>query len=543
MTAPIATTSTPAVSAVADAVSDLVAELERQPPGQVSPSVYETGRLVADAPWLTGHGRRLAYLLGQQGVDGAWGAAGGYALVPTASAVEALLAELVRADPAGPGAPTRADLVRAGTRGLLALAGRLAAGGAMPDTPAADLIVPALAARIDAHLTRLHHGDDASASEMPRALPPVDRRRLNTVDALLDTDRPVPDKLWHAYEVLGPAAAGRTEVSPVAGAVGASPAATAAWLGHRRSADRSARAYLDEVVSRHGGPVPCCTPITVFERSWTLATLSRVGLPARPSPELIAELVAALGPRGAATGPGLPADADTTSATLYALARLGRPVDPVSLDHYDLGSHFCTWRGEDGHSVTTNAHVLEALGWHSRHTGDGATRYAPRVAALAGWLCERQQRDGHWADRWHASPYYATCCVVLALARYAPPGTATACIDRAVDWVLATQRADGGWGRWSSTAEETAYAVHILLGPGHRDRPEVPSSVRRALAHLPVETTDHPPLWHDKDLYAPLLIVRAAVLAARHLALGVVAPSAYAVGVSDSRGHDHDRLS
>ncbi|WP_230415393.1 hypothetical protein [Micromonospora tarapacensis] len=69
----------------------------------MSSSVYETGRLVADAPWLAGHGRRLAYLLGQQGTDGTWGPRGGYALVPTASAVEALLAVLVRADPAGPG--------------------------------------------------------------------------------------------------------------------------------------------------------------------------------------------------------------------------------------------------------------------------------------------------------------------------------------------------------------------------------------------------------------------------------------------------------
>ncbi|WP_204003276.1 prenyltransferase/squalene oxidase repeat-containing protein [Micromonospora lutea] len=513
------TTSTVAASAVVDAAGDLIAQLEREPHGQVSASVYETGRLVADAPWLTGHGRRLAYLLRQQGVDGTWGAADGYALVPTASAVEALLAALVRADPAEPGGPTRADLAVAGRRGLVALARLLDAAPSMPDTPAADLIVPALAARIDAHLDRMHHANDPSVTGAPRALPRVDRRRLDAVGALLVTDRPVPDKLWHAYEVLGPAAAGRSEIGPVAGAVGASPAATAAWLTHRPSVEQSARAYLDDVVARHGGPVPCCTPITVFERSWTLATLTRVGLPVRPSARLVTELAAALGSPGAATGPGLPADADTTAATLYALARLGRPVDPASLDHYDLGSHFCTWQGEDGHSVTTNAHVLEALGWHARHTGDGAARYAARVAALAGWLSDRQQRDGHWADRWHASPYYATCCVVLALAGYAPPGTARDRLDRAVDWVLATQRADGGWGRWSSTAEETAYAVHILLGTSQRSRPEVPSAVRRALTHLPVDAIEHPPLWHDKDLYAPLLIVRAAVLAARRLAL------------------------
>ncbi|WP_331461044.1 prenyltransferase/squalene oxidase repeat-containing protein [Micromonospora tarapacensis] len=199
-------------------------------------------------------------------------------------------------------------------------------------------------------------------------------------------------------------------------------------------------------------------------------------------------------------------------------------MDPASLLRYDLGSHFCTWRGEDGHSVTTNAHVLEALGWHARHTREGADRYAVRVAALAGWLRDTQQRDGHWADRWHASPYYATCCAVLALAGYAPPETAAVAVPRAVDWVLATQRDDGGWGRWSTTAEETAYAVHVLLGVRRPDRPAVSAAVERASVHLRTDRDEHQPLWHDKDLYTPVLIVRAAVLAARQLALAVTGP-------------------
>ncbi|WP_341716734.1 prenyltransferase/squalene oxidase repeat-containing protein [Micromonospora sp. FIMYZ51] len=493
---------------------ELLAFLDREPAGQVSNSVYETGRLVSDAPWLGGHGKRLAYLLARQGSDGSWGPPGGYALVPTASAVEALLAELVRGGPTGPAATSGPELPAAAVRGLAALAQRLAAGTAMPDTPAADLIVPALADRIGAHLRQLDGGYGP-------ALPTVDRWRIDTVNALLATDRPMPSKLWHAYEVLGPAAARRADVAPIDGAVGASPAATAAWLGHRRTADPAARAYLDAVVARHGGPVPCCTPITTFERSWAVATLVRVGLPITPPPGLVAQLTAALGPTGAATGPGLPTDADTTSATLYALAGLGRPVDPVSLLHYDLGSHFCTWQGEDGQSVTTNAHVLEALGWHVRHTRDGAERYGTRVTGLAGWLRDSQQSDGRWTDRWHASPYYATCCAALALAGHAPADVADPAVDRATDWVLATQRDDGGWGRWSTTVEETAYAVQVLLGPGRPLRPQVRAAVARALEPLHTEPAEHPPLWHDKDLYAPLLIVRAAVLAARYLALAI----------------------
>ncbi|WP_223884231.1 prenyltransferase/squalene oxidase repeat-containing protein [Micromonospora craniellae] len=504
---------------VADAAGELVADLDRKPAGRVSASVYETGRLVADAPWLGGHGRRLAYLLGEQGPDGAWGLPDGYGLVPTASAVEALVTVLVRDEPTDLTGPARSDVEAAAARGLRALARRLETGAPLPDTPAADLIVPALTDRIDTHLARLR---DRDAPALPGALPlpRVDRRRLDAVSALLATDRPMPRKLWHAYEVLGPRAATRDEVRPIDGAVGASPAATARWLNHRRTPDRAARAYLDEVVARHDGPVPCCTPITVFERSWTLSTLLRAGVSVRPSPALVAGLAAALGPDGAATGPGLPADADTTSATLYALARLGRPVEPASLFRYDLGTHFCTWRGEDGNSITTNAHVLEALGWHARHTRDGASRYAVRVAALGGWLRDVQQPDGHWTDRWHASPYYATYCAALALAGHATPEVAGEAVDRAIGWVLATQRADGGWGRWSTTTEETAYAVHVLLGAGGPQRPDAAEAAHRALRHLQVSVADDPPLWHDKDLYTPVLVVRAAVLAARLLALG-----------------------
>ena len=496
---------------------ELLAAMLATPAGTVSPSVYETGRLVSDAPWLPGHAERLRHLLAAQRADGGWGAPGAYGLVPTLSAVEALLSAL--RTPGRAGAPEAHRLSTAADRGLAALRGRLlVAAEPVPDMPGVDLIVPALTDRIDALLAEgvPSPGWRVPALPMPHGMT---RHRAEAVGRLITAGGPVPEKLWHAFEVLDRRARAHLRARPVSGALGASPAATAAWLGDptRPGADQAALGYLTGAVARGGGPVPCTTPIAVFERAWVLGSLARVGAAADVPAELTASLAAALGPDGAATSPGLPTDADTTAATLFALARLGRPVAPDSLLAYDTGAHFCTWQGEDGASVTTNAHVLEALGWHARHSP--GRPHADVARRVAGWLVDGQLADGSWTDRWHASPYYATASVAASLAEYAPDATGGR-LDRAADWVRATQRDDGSWGLWAGTPEETAYALQVLLGTGRPPRPGLTGVVRRALAYLDAnrdEADDGVPLWHDKDLYHPVLIVRAAVLAARHL--------------------------
>ncbi len=210
-----------------------------------------------------------------------------------------------------------------------------------------------------------------------------------------------------------------------------------------------------------------------------------------------------------------PPDADTTSVALYALARLGAPTDLECLWRYETEAGFCTWPREDGFSVTTNAHVLDAL--VQRLSG---RRYEPRyrevTRRLVAALQSHQQPDGSWQDRWHASPYYATMCCSLALGEVAGRSLAGP-VARAAEWVASTQRADGSWGRWEGTAEETAYAVQILVAAG---RPRMDASVSRGRAYLLTVGQDGPEgpaLWHDKDLYRPHTIVRAAVLAALHL--------------------------
>jgi halimadienyl-diphosphate synthase len=523
-------TSTPVPAEQTDvevgvAVRDLLAGLTLEPWGQVTPSVYETGRLVTLAPWLTGHTERLRYLLREQRSDGGWGAPGGYSLVPTLSATEALLATVCGPDGGPRSMVADATLTHAADRGLRALSSSLMDGSGMsvPDLPAVDLTVPAMLDQLNGHLDRL--GDSAppglDAWRGARlALPAgMTSARLATIRQWAAAGVRMPDKLLHALEVMGsdaPSAAGVKPEPP--GTIGGSPAATAAWLGDP-GRDGAARRYLEEVAGRQGGPVPCATPITVFERAWVLSALARVGIAVTVPPTLLDALEATLGPVGTAAGPGLPADADTTSVTLYALGLLGRPTDPASLLAYDTGSHFCTWQGEDGFSITTNAHVLDAFGHHLATSSGAAPRYPAVVDRLSAWLREQQRPEGEWVDRWHASPYYATACSVLALDRYGRGTGVAEAVDRAIDWVVDTQRPDGSWGRWSGTVEETSYALHVLLGTAVSARRRVAGTAVRGYAYLLAAAGRQadPPLWHDKDLYRPIAIVRASTLAARHL--------------------------
>ncbi|MEU6041118.1 prenyltransferase/squalene oxidase repeat-containing protein [Actinomadura sp. NPDC047616] len=532
---------------LAAAARELVGGLLAEPWGQVSPSIYETGKLVTLAPWLTGHDRRVRYLLSAQRPDGGWGAPGGYAMVPTLSAVEALLTTLRRDEPSAHAAEPR-ELLGAADRGLRMLDRLLPAldADSVPDMPAIDLIAASLVDAINRRLDELDRTrpDLARAVWSPGArlvLPPgLDDSRLVKIRKVLEAGVAPPGKVVHALETVADLARGTDAVRPAGtGTIGASPAATAAWLDERSAGDpgNPARIFLETVVSRHHGLAPCGIPITVFERGWVLSILARVGLVSSVPADLRTSLEDVLGPAGTPAAEGLPTDADTSSGALYALALLGAPRPPDLLWTYETDKHFCTWPGEDGFSVTVNAHALEAFGAYLRHvTANGAPgeaedgpggaapveRYRATVDKLVSVLCRHQHADGSWTDRWHVSPYYATMCCVLALERFGGPRAAAA-IEQARRWILDTRRPDGSWGLWAGTAEETAYAVQTLL-PSVDTSEGLRKVISRAneflLAHEVGQNGYRagPALWHDKDLYHPAAIVRASVLAARHLA-------------------------
>ncbi|MGH8572241.1 MAG: prenyltransferase, partial [Gammaproteobacteria bacterium] len=214
-----------------------MSEISSDAYGSVSPSIYETARVVALAPWLSGHVTRVLFLLNSQRRDGKWGDPDGYGLVPTLSATEALLTSLRRSqDGTGPGLH-HGDMVVAADRGLRALFGWLGNGirFLVPDTIAAEIVVPALVAQVNAHLDTLVPepvtGLDTWCGSGRLALPHgMDDELLVRLRHAVRHGQALPAKLLHSLEAIGPAMRGVPFVQPVHGAVGCSPAATAAWL-------------------------------------------------------------------------------------------------------------------------------------------------------------------------------------------------------------------------------------------------------------------------------------------------------------------------
>jgi squalene-hopene/tetraprenyl-beta-curcumene cyclase len=141
----------------------------------------------------------------------------------------------------------------------------------------------------------------------------------------------------------------------------------------------------------------------------------------------------------------------------------------------------------DEPSADVTAHALEML---------AALGLAGAESARRGvsWLRRAQERDGSWYGRWGINHIYGTAAVVPALiaAGVAPSDP---CVRRAMDWLAAHQNEDGGWGedprsyddpayigRGASSASQTAWALIALHAGGERHSSELTRGVEWLIA-------------------------------------------------------------
>jgi squalene-hopene/tetraprenyl-beta-curcumene cyclase len=129
----------------------------------------------------------------------------------------------------------------------------------------------------------------------------------------------------------------------------------------------------------------------------------------------------------------------------------------------------------------------------------------PAITLALDYLRREQEADGSWFGRWGTNYLYGTWSVLAGL-NAAGVDPQSPMVRRAVAWLVARQRADGGWGEtgesyWPdrprgeapySTASQTAWAVLALMAAGDIDHP----AVARGIAHL-IATQQRDGQWDE----------------------------------------------
>jgi squalene-hopene/tetraprenyl-beta-curcumene cyclase len=133
------------------------------------------------------------------------------------------------------------------------------------------------------------------------------------------------------------------------------------------------------------------------------------------------------------------------------------------------------------------ARVLESLGKLGRRVGD------PLVDRAVDYLRATQEADGSWFGRWGVNYIYGTWQVVTGLAGVGVP-LDDPMIVAGANWLLAYQQPSGGWGESADsyadpslrgqgpvTASQTAWAVLGLMAAGMHEHPATIRGVRYLL--------------------------------------------------------------
>lgn len=325
---------------------------------------------------------------------------------------------------------------------------------------------------------------------------------------------------WFSMEALAEEQLARLDDATLEanGSVATATAATAAYLRARRRAGGDsprASAFLSHLLTEGEGSVPFCFPVEMFERVWVLDNLRRAG--ADPRSFAMHAVLESLdeswhtGSRGLSSSDFFPVNDGDDIALGFTLLCWGgfSPADTPLIDLWQ-DDHFRSYPDERDPSISVNIHALTAL---REQPGFPHRKKARR---LSKWLVDRMNEETVFHDKWHFSPYYSVAHAISAFI-----GWDDTAARRCVDYLLAEQKEDGGWG-WRdnadlSTMEETA---HAALGLAHAfnaglitDR----APLERAAHYLDKDVIEprRERLWIGKTLYRSDNIADAAIFAAR----------------------------
>ena len=501
----MATQSLISTNALADAAAQVMAGVSE---GHMSSAAYDTAWVarLATRP----HGDRFVpaanWLLEHQHADGSWGGRIHFAedrAVCTLAAVNALHANRSQT-------PNADRAIQAGVAYLNASLGTIDDDGL--ETGAFELLAPALAAEARALGLNLQ-------SQLPPHVERMRAQKLYGVPPWAMYSQQA--SLVHNLEVLGDGlivdlARGAQSAD---GSFGSSPSATAYFLTRAESPE--AEGYLTRLLEQStDGGVGNVYPFDVFEHAWVIANLGDLAARLADFPRLLMHLARIWRPGGVGFSSHCQiVESDDTAVAFRVLYRNNLGVDPAVFRLFEADDFFYGFAFERGHSISANAHILEAV--RGVPVTPEITRFRHKAA---NYLLATQRDDGSWIDKWHVSPYYVTGECVAALHAFADNP-----VRRAVRWIIESQNSNGSWGFGDGTDEETAYALTSLIEA--RDlaiqiTPDAGARLDRAYRFLVerLDITDYPELWIGKALYTPHAVVRSAVIGALFRYQGMQTP-------------------
>lgn len=306
---------------------------------------------------------------------------------------------------------------------------------------------------------------------------------------------------------------GATNLLSEDGSMVTSPSATAFLLSQDpdwRSSFPKSTAYLENLLKRQNGSLPPVAPSGMFMSSFMLYYLHYGNMLAGHGDSLKSHheyLREHWRPEGVGWAPLAIPESDSTAVVLLALQRGGFEADGTCLLAYERDQHFAVLNYELDPSISANLHILEALETLPE-------RERPRVQdKILDYVLRARKYGTFWSDKWHASVYYPTGLALMILPTHVPDE-----MDSTLSWLLFTQHANGAWGQYMPTREETALTLLALLNY-HRTVRSLPHEPLRRAAEYLVATESplgesHPQLWISKALYAPAPVIRSTILAA-----------------------------
>jgi squalene-hopene/tetraprenyl-beta-curcumene cyclase len=146
------------------------------------------------------------------------------------------------------------------------------------------------------------------------------------------------------------------------------------------------------------------------------------------------------------------------------------------------------------------ARVLEALAHLGKRVGDAA------VDRAVNYLRATQQSDGSWFGRWGVNYIYGTWQTLVGLSAAGVPHDDPAIVAGA-NWLITHQQPGGGWGESADsyaephkrgqgpvTASQSAWAILGLMSAGRTDHPAVTLGIAWLLEHQRADGT-----WHEAE--------------------------------------------